>query len=179
MRRDDNETKADQKFAGLPALEKLIREHQAMVYSLSYHFLHDAGEAEELAQEVFLKLSRHGSPFQTPQHLVFWLRKVTSNLCIDWIRRRKSRHHVSLEDLTEFEISDREDDPFQSRRLQSLIMALPERQRLIITLRFQEDLEPGEIAEILDMPLNTVKSQLQRALAKLREKLQILEKTAV
>ncbi len=179
MRRDDNETKADQKVAGLLALEKLIREHQAMVYSLAYHFLHDTGEAEELAQEVFLKLSRHGSQFQTPQHLVFWLRKVTSNLCIDWMRRRKSGHHVSLEDLAEFEISDREDDPFQSRRLQRLISTLPEKQRLIITLRFQEDLEPSEIAEILEIPLNTVKSQLQRAIAILREKLQVLEKTAV
>ena len=179
MRRDENETKGDQKVAGLLVLEKLIREHQAMVYSLSYHFLHDTGEAEELAQEVFLKLSRHGIQFQTPQHLVFWLRKVTSNLCIDWMRRRKSGHHVSLEDLAEFESSDREDDPFQSRRLQRLVSSLPEKQRLIITLRFQEDLEPSEIAEILDMPLNTVKSQLQRAIAILREKLQVLEKTAV
>jgi RNA polymerase sigma-70 factor, ECF subfamily len=179
MRRDDNETKGDQEVAGLLTLEKLIREHQAMVYSLAYHFLHDTGEAEELAQEVFLKLSRHGSQFQTPQHLVFWLRKVASNLCIDWMRRRKSVHHVSLEDLAEFEISDREDDPFKSRRLQRLISTLPEKQRLIITLRFQEDLEPSEIAEILEIPLNTVKSQLQRAIAILREKLQVLEKTAV
>lgn len=179
MRQDGNETKGDQKAAGLLALEKLIREHQAMVYSLAYHFLHDTGEAEELAQEVFLKLSRHWSQFQSPQHLVFWLRKVTSNLCIDWIRRRKSGHHASLEDLTKFEISDREDDLFQSRRLQRLIATLPEKQRLIITLRFQEDLEPSEIAEILEMPVNTVKSQLQRAIAILREKLQVLEKTAV
>ena len=179
MRQDDNRTEADQKVAGLLAFEKLIREHQAMVYSLAYHFLHDTGEAEELAQEVFLKLSRNGSQFQTSQHLVFWLRKVTSNLCIDWIRRRQPGHHVSLEDLTELENSDREDDPFQSRRLQRLISTLPEKQRLIITLRFQEDLEPGEIAEILEMPLNTVKSLLQRAIALLREKLQVLEKTAI
>ncbi len=179
MHRDDNETKADQKVAGLLALEKLIRENQAMVYSLAYHFLNDTGEAEELAQEVFLKLSRHGAPFQSPQHLVFWLRKVTSNLCIDWIRRRKSGHLVNLEDLAQIEISDREDDPFQSKRLQRLIATLPEKQRLIITLRFQEDLEPKEIADILEMPVNTVKSQLQRAIAILREKLQVLEKAAV
>jgi RNA polymerase sigma-70 factor (ECF subfamily) len=179
MRQDKDETKEDQEVAGLLALEKMIREHQAMVYSLAYHFLHDTGEAEELTQDVFLKLSRNGCQFQSPQHLVFWLRKVTSNLCIDWIRRRKSGPYVNLEDMARIEISDGEDDLFQSRRLQRLITTLPEKQRLIITLRFQEDLEPREIAEILEVPVNTVKSQLQRAIAILREKLQVLEKTAV
>jgi len=179
MRRDGNDRKVDLKDDGLLSLEELIKEHQSMVYSLAFHFLHDTGEAEELAQEVFLKLSRYASQFQSSRHLVFWLRKVTSNLCIDWIRRRKSGHQVDLEDLAKIELSDREDDFLQSRRLQRLFAALPERQRLMITLRFQEDLEPKEIAEILGMPVNTVKSQLQRAIALLRDKFQVLEKTAV
>jgi RNA polymerase sigma-70 factor (ECF subfamily) len=169
---------ADQQVGEVLSLEKIVKEHQSMVYSLAFHFLHDSGEAEDLAQEVFLRLSRHLSQIESSRHLIFWLRKVTSNLCIDWMRHRKSAHQMNMEDLENIEASDRDDDFLQILRLQRLVAALPEKQRLIITLRFQEDLEPKEIAEILDMPVNTVKSQLQRGIALLRDKFQVLEKTA-
>jgi RNA polymerase sigma-70 factor, ECF subfamily len=55
--------------------------------------------------------------------------------------------------------------------LRRIVATLPERPRLVVTLRYQEDLDPAEIAEILDMPLNTVKSHLRRSLAILREKM--------
>jgi len=179
MKREDRMSGADQQDGQLFSLEKIVKEHQSMVYSLAFHFLHDSGEAEELAQEVFLKLSGCLSQIESSQHLVFWLRKVTSNLCIDWTRRRKSSRQVAIDDLENIEISDREADFLQSRRLQRLVASLPEKQRLMITLRYQEDLEPKEIAEILEMPVNTVKSQLQRAIALLRDKFQVLEKTVV
>jgi DNA-directed RNA polymerase specialized sigma24 family protein len=70
-------------------------------------------------------------------------------------------------------------DPVLASKLRRLVAALPEKPRMIVTLRFQEDLEPSEIAEILEMPVNTVKSHLYRALDLLHEKLNALEKLPV
>ena len=53
------------------AFAEIVRQHQAMVFSLAYHFLHDRGVAEELAQEVFLELHRHFGTIESPRHLVF------------------------------------------------------------------------------------------------------------
>jgi RNA polymerase sigma-70 factor (ECF subfamily) len=66
---------------------------------------------------------------------------------------------------------DRRADPLLDRRLKQLIEELPELQRAIVTLRYQEDLDPSEICRIVNMPVNTVKSHLHRALQALRRKL--------
>jgi RNA polymerase sigma-70 factor, ECF subfamily len=77
----------------------LVREHQAMVFSLAYHFLGERAAAEELAQDVFLRLFRHLGKLQSPEHVVFWLRRVTANRCIDEARRRQRRPEVELEEM--------------------------------------------------------------------------------
>jgi RNA polymerase sigma-70 factor (ECF subfamily) len=153
-------------FAGI------VRQHQAMVFSIAYHFLHDRSLAEELAQEVFLQLHQHLAGFQSMAHLTFWLRRVTSHRCIDQARRRKLRPQVSLEEAPEPATMPAPGDPLLSRALQRLVASLPEKPRMVVILRYQEDLDPSEIAEALDMPVRTVKSHLQRSLALLREKLQ-------
>jgi len=156
------------------AFADIVREHQAMIFSLAHHFLHDRALAEELAQEVFLELYQNFAAIQSPVHLKFWLRKVTSHRCIDLARRHQTRPQVSLDalpEIEELEDSPPLSDPMLSRRLEQLVSALPETPRLIVILRYQEDLEPMEIAEVLEMPVNTVKSHLRRSLALLREKL--------
>ena len=62
-------------------------------------------------------------------------------------------------------------DVLASRRLREMVAALPERQRLMVTLRYQEDLDPAEISRIVGMPVNTIKSHLHRALLALRKKM--------
>ncbi|HZS08288.1 MAG TPA: sigma-70 family RNA polymerase sigma factor [Blastocatellia bacterium] len=156
---------------------EIVREHQSMVLSLAYHFLHDHGLAEELAQEVFLSLYQNLASIKSPEHLKFWLRKVTSHRCIDYIRRQKFGLHLqmSIDDVPEiidaFRVPDDLPDPMLSQKLRRYVAALPEKQRIVVVLRYQEDLDPTEIAEVLEMPVNTVKSYLQRSLVTLREKL--------
>jgi RNA polymerase sigma-70 factor (ECF subfamily) len=144
-----------------------------MVFSVAYHFLQDRWAAEELAQEVFLELYRHWDEIQSREHRVFWLRKVASRRCIDHVRRRKFRAHVSLEDTPEPFTFMPATDPLLKRYIEQLIARLKEVPRLIVILRFQEGLEPSEIADVLDMPVATVKSHLQRSLAVLRKKLSL------
>lgn len=152
------------------AFAELVERHEAMVYSLAYHFFHDRSRAEEVAQDVFLQLYRNLGTIETESHLLFWLRQVTTRRCIDQIRRSKMKV-VSLEDV-ELRVADRAADPFLDRRLKKLVHELPETQRAIVTLRYQEDLDPSEICRIINMPVNTVKSHLHRALQALRRKLE-------
>ncbi len=147
----------------------LVRRHQAMVFSIALHFLADHGAAEELAQDVFVQLHKSLASLESDTHITFWLRKVTAHRCIDRKRRRKPQQ-VSLEDAPEPSVSAHSSDPFIERRLRQVVASLPEKPRLVVILRYQEDMRLEDIAEVLSMPLGTVKSHLQRSLAMLREK---------
>jgi RNA polymerase sigma-70 factor (ECF subfamily) len=153
------------------AFAEIVREHQAMVYGLAVHFLRDRALAEEVSQEVFLELYRNLGSIRSPQHLTFWLRKVASNRCVDQTRRRAVRPQVGLDDVPEIASEEVRADPMLSETLRKCVGALPETPRMVLVLRYQEDLDPSEIAAVLDMPVNTVKSHLQRSLALLRAKL--------
>ncbi len=169
------ETQLPNAVAGLArgeasAFEWIVRRYQGMVFSLAYHFSHDRALAEDLAQEVFLDLYRNARSIQSPAHLEFWLRRVTVHRTIDHARRNRIQFS-NLEDEPEPRAADRETDPLMSGKLRQLVATLPARRRMVVLLRFQEELELHEIAEIMEMPINTVKSYLQRSLAFLREKL--------
>jgi RNA polymerase sigma-70 factor (ECF subfamily) len=148
----------------------LVRREQSMVFSIALHFLRDREAAEEVAQDVFLQLHRTLGSLQSPAHVTNWLRRVTGHRCIDYSRRHK-RPPVSLDDVPELRSDGPRRDPILSRRLQALVATLPEKARLVVILRYQEDLTPTEIADALEMPLATVKSHLQRSLAALRERI--------
>jgi RNA polymerase sigma-70 factor, ECF subfamily len=149
------------------AFAALIREHESMVYSVAWHFFRDRDRAEEVAQEVFLQLYKTIAGIDSPAHLVFWLRRVTSNRCIDESRRRRIQA-VALADVPEPACRRSESDPILDRRLGRLMLQLPAEQRMVITMRYQEGLEPAEIGGVVGMPVNTVKSHLRRGLARLR-----------
>jgi RNA polymerase sigma-70 factor (ECF subfamily) len=152
------------------AFAELVARHDGMVFSIALHFFDDRTRAEEIAQDVFLQLYRSLGEIESDAHLLFWLRQVTSRRCIDGVRRARMRL-VSFEDVGEVAAKTHAADPLLDRRLQTLIAGLPEHQRMIVTLRYQEDLDPSEICGIVGMPVNTVKSHLHRALQSLRRKL--------
>jgi RNA polymerase sigma-70 factor (ECF subfamily) len=150
------------------AFAELVRSHQDMVFSIAWHFFHDRDHAEEIAQDVFLRLYRALGEIGSAAHLLFWLRKVTANRCIDE-KRRVRMHAVSIDEIPEVAgYTTPGGDPLLGRRLRALLLRLPPPQRLAITLRYQEQLEPMEICTVLGLPLNTVKSHLQRGLTALR-----------
>jgi len=167
QRADDTLSRA--KNGDQMAFADLMREHQAMVFSLAQYFLRDRATAEDLAQEVFIHLYQNLSSIESPAHLKYWLRKVTGHRCIDHARKHKMRT-VSIDEAPEPVASFEFGDSLMTATLRRIVATLPEKPRLVVTLRYQEDLDPTEIAEILDMPLNTVKSHLRRSLAILREK---------
>ena len=153
------------------AFAALVREHQAMVFGMACNFLHSRAQAEELAQDVFLALHQNLSRVESARHLLFWLRRVTSNRCIDAVRNAHRRREIPMDALGEFEVAPRFGDPLLGELLQSLVSELTPDARMVVTLRFQEDLDVSEIAAVVDMPVNTVKSHLRRSMEALRRKL--------
>ena len=150
---------------------QLVGRHQAMVFSIALAHLRNRAIAEEVAQEVFLELFRRLATLESDGHVTNWLRRVTAHRLIDQAREWKRKPQAPLESVAEPAAPSRAGDLLLNDTLQQLVAALPEHARMIVILRFQEELELAEIAEIMDLPLGTVKSRLQRALALLRDKL--------
>jgi len=150
------------------AFAELVRQHQALVFSLARHILGQAEEAEEVAQEVFCKLYQHGAEINSEQHLVFWLRQVATRQAVDRWRRQRLRPRLGLEQVPEPAVAPSEPDPWRQERLRRAVAALPLEQRVAIVLRYQEELEPREIARLLGVSVHTIKSRLQRGLQALR-----------
>ena len=153
------------------AFEEIVRAHQSMVFSVACHFLRDPGRAEEIAQEAFLRLYQNLDRIESQAHLVQWLRKVTWRCAIDELRRAGRGKETPLEEVAEPAAEHHATDLLLEGRLQKLVASLPPRARMMVILRYQEDLDLAEIAEIMAVPLNTVKSGLSRAVGVLRQKL--------
>lgn len=155
---------SESEFAGL------VRQHQSMVFGIALNYLHDRESAEEVAQDVFLQLYRQRDRLESPGHVTAWLRRVACHRSIDYARSHRLEPRTSIEDVGEPASVSAPDDPMLREKLRKLILSLPEKARMVMILRYQEDLDPEEIARELAMPVRTVKSHLQRSLAILREK---------
>lgn len=150
-----------------------IERHQARVYSIAFRILGDSGAAEEVAQDVFLDLHRNLSRLAGEQHLIAWLRRVTCHRATDTLRRRSARggSAVTEEWNDDYSLSNTPRTPTPLiNDVERLLLTLPAAQRTVLILRYQEDMEPEDIAIELAMPLATVRSHLQRAIKLLRSK---------
>jgi len=132
------------------AFEQLVKRYQKSIYNLAYRMTDSREDAEDLAQETFLRAYAKLETFQVGRRFSPWLYRIASNLCINWKKRQK-RREVSLDSLCENKkehllFSNTSVDPlFQIERnqlqtlLQEEILALPVRYRLVFTLRYLED----------------------------------------
>ena len=160
------------------AFGRLVTQHQARIFSLALRLTGRRDEAEELAQDAFLQLHANLARIDSPAHLRHWLCRTVTHRSIDRLRRRVRKPlYVAAESAGEYAgaaagegaIETDAYDPVLRRRLLQLLLQLPEMARAVIVLRFQEDLDPVDIAATLDMPINTVKSHLRRSLDWLRQ----------
>jgi len=174
--------------AGVPqALAALVRAHQRSVYSLALRMLGTRDLAEDLTQEVFMEMTDNLTSMQSSEHLTFWLRRVTTHRAIDQLRRRARIEITSLDEETQHSggqgtggpaISAAEKlDPVWHRHLRLLLAELTPDARAVVLLRYQEDLDPMEIAHTLGMSINTVKSHLKRSLEFMRRRLNVAADT--
>lgn len=174
------------------SFEVLLQRHQRPIYTFVLRFVGNAAVAEELTQEAFLRVVKNAASYEKQAKFTTWLYTMARNLCVDALRRQKHRKAQSLDAPSSEEgdsLLERTADgalPVDRRvmgrelggRLQKAIAALPEDQREIFLMREAANLQFKEIAAIVGVPENTVKSRMRYALEKLREALLDYEEMA-
>lgn len=167
-------------LAGDPgAFAELVIRYTKSLYNIAYRFTNDAGEAENLTQETFLRAWHVLPRLALDKPLKPYLVKITVNLCHDWAERKNIANEVPLEPDTETDLPDRDADPLLAvsatelrERVRVKLELLPPLYRTVIALRYTEDMSYEEMATALDLPLNTVRTHLHRAKTRLRELLE-------
>jgi RNA polymerase sigma-70 factor (ECF subfamily) len=150
------------------AFRQLVERYQGAVYNLAYRMLGSPDEAEDAAQEIFIRLYRQLARYDTARKFSTWTLAIATNYCIDQLRRRRMQL-VPLENVIPWARA-REAGP-EARALdreahdemQVLLRRLPEKYRAVLILRYWQELSCAEIANVLAVPEGTVKTQLHRA----------------
>ncbi len=152
--------------------KKTALKYKDLVYSQAYYFTNNREDAEDITQEVLMKLWRHIEKIER-SYVKAWLLRVTRNLCIDYSRRKKehSLEYQSMESDGEqlSELIDPKTNPEMDavnkdslETVLKMVNQLPEKMRSIIIMRDIQDLSYNLIAEAMDLPINSVKVYLHR-----------------
>mgnify|MGYP001175535313 FL=1 len=165
------------------AFTDLVNDHQRAVYNLTYRMLGDASEAEDAAQETFIRAYHHLASFDSFRSFKTWLLSIASHYCIDLIRKRRLSW-LALDDLLPGQLlavhdsPDVEDQLIKHESIESvhhLLERLKPDERAIIILRYWNDLSYEEIAETLNTNVGVIKSRLFRARQGLAARMRIHE----
>ena len=165
------------------AFELLVELHQSAVIGTVAKMLGGASEAEDIAQQVFIRIWKSAKRYQPQAKFTTWMFTITRNLVFNETRRRKRKPTVSVEEREEESHQQVEDvhsttpdqDVLHSeleRAVDDAIQALPDKQRLAVVLRRYEEMPYDEIGRVLSMSVPAVKSLLFRARTQLKESLE-------
>ncbi len=176
MKKDDSDLVKKAKEGDGKAFDELTNLYKDAVFSVVYRMVRDRYKAEDLTQEAFIKAFNSITSFNEEYAFSTWLFKIATNNCIDYFRKRKlqtysmdqtirykddeiHQEYADNEPIADSIIIARE----KSKIIRNAIEQLPEKYRTAIVLRHQEEKSYEEIAEILDIPLGTVKARIFRA----------------
>ncbi|MCK4495146.1 MAG: RNA polymerase sigma factor [Candidatus Aminicenantes bacterium] len=167
------------------AFQRLVERYKKKIYFLAYDILGDHHEAEDISQEVFIKVFRSLRNFRRDAKMSSWIYQITANTCIDALRKKKSKPQVNLEYFNHVSLQDnlagggtRVQNPelsaeasIMQHKIQNALHKVTPKERTVFVMRHYNDLKIKEIAETLQVSSGTVKSLLFRALKKLRKEL--------
>lgn len=155
------------------AFGALVEQYRDNVYRLAYRMCGNAYDADEAAQEAFVAAWRALPNFRGDAKFSTWLYRLTTNAAIDVMRREK--RHQTVGDGEKMELADDADSPQetverteQQEAVQKALATLSEEYREVLLLRYMEELDYAEIADVLQLPSGTVKSRINRAKAALK-----------
>jgi RNA polymerase sigma-70 factor (ECF subfamily) len=156
----------------------LVDNYKGAVMSVIYRFTGDRNESEDVAQETFVKAFKYLGSFDTNKTFSTWLLKIATNCSYDHISKMRKRAFESIdqknEDQKEFEVKSDETTPEEKMiafdeniQLQSALMKLPDQYREILVLRYVQELSYNEIADVMEIPMSSVKVNIHRAKTRL------------
>lgn len=161
----------------LKALGILFQQHQQLVYRTALAVVRDERAAEDILQECFVRLFTYATSIDTARPLKPWLYRVTVNLAYDWSSKRVAQ---PLDDILDwisnlagaFPAPDHKAEEEETLKMvREVVAELPPLHRAVVVLFYMESLSIDEVAQVLDLPVGTVKSRLHYARGRLREML--------
>lgn len=183
MEKEDKQLIAEFLDGSDEAFEELVNRHLQSIYNFLYQFTQDRDSLDDLTQETFIKVWKNIRKFDPEKNFRTWLFAIAKNTAYDFLKKKKtipfsffenSEGDSPLENISEEnplpdEILQRQD---LEKELDQKLQELPDNYRIILLMRYKDDFSLQEIAEILNLSYNTVKSQHARALANLKKILQ-------
>ncbi|MBB6218694.1 RNA polymerase sigma-70 factor (ECF subfamily) [Anaerosolibacter carboniphilus] len=158
---------------------QLIDRYKDKIFALVYRYTNDYGEAQDIAQEVFIKIYKQMHTFRFQSKVSTWLYRVATNSCIDWSRKRKTKQDTTYL-INEELVMDQERGPEQlmilneqREAVRDVINRLPENYKLLIIMYHFQNMRYKEISEVLDMPMKTIETGLYRARAMIKKQMEI------
>ena len=166
------------------AFMELYKTYEKYLYSLCFSYVQNSQDSLDLVQEIYIKIFNNINKFDTNKSFRSWIRKIAVNTCLNFKRTIKNNTismNAYINDDEEIALCDTissDEDVLQDvictenkMLIKKYIKEIPEEYRIIIILRYYEDLSYNEISEIINVPIGTVKTKIYRAKALLRKKL--------
>ncbi len=170
----------------LSAFEELVAKHQRLVLNTIFRYIGNQAEAEDLSQEVFIRVFKFAKRYRPQAKFTTWLYRIITNICLNYHRQKKRKPSVSLDSPVFIEgeelprqislPSDTQPDVILERQekdsvIREAIDSLPEKQKMAVILQRFEGLSYGEISKIMGCSVSAIESLLFRAKQALKEKL--------
>ncbi|MEN8905857.1 MAG: sigma-70 family RNA polymerase sigma factor [Clostridiales bacterium] len=173
------------KKGDIEAFEILVQSHQKRIYNIALRLLGNREDAMDLAQEALIKMYKSISKFKEESSLSTWIYRITTNVCLDHLRKYKNKKEISIDEKLELDegevniqIEDNSSRPDKilernetKRIINQAIVSLSPDQRIVIVLKDIQGFSYEEISEYIKVPIGTVKSRLNRARLSLKEML--------
>jgi RNA polymerase sigma-70 factor, ECF subfamily len=182
MEREDNEIVSDYLAGNDAAFSELVKKYLKSVYNFLYQLTSDHSSLDDLTQETFVKAWKNIKKFDPERSFKTWIFTIAKNTAYDYFKKKKTiplsnfidvegnnkLENISEDEILPLEILEKAD---AAKEIEAGLAKISSQYRLILTMCYKDDLALQEIAEVLNLPYNTVKSQHQRALAAIKKQL--------
>lgn len=160
------------------AFERLLDQYQRQVYWLIRRIVLSHEDADDILQDTFIKIYENISSFRGESSLYSWIYRIATNKALDFLRKKAQKKHISIEELQLENSLALEQDPLYhgdalSLQLQKAVAQLPEKQRIIFTMKYFQEMKYSEIAIILHTSEGALKASYHHAVQKIKKMLEI------
>lgn len=150
----------------------LLKKYQQKVYWHIRRMVLNHDDADDLLQDVFIKVWKNLSNFRQDAQLYTWLYRIASNECITFLNKKKAKNNVSLDELPEQMTNNLNEENYFSgnaiqKKLQKALLILPEKQKLVFNMKYYDDLKFQEISDILGTSVGALKASYHLAVKKI------------
>ncbi len=156
------------------AFNQLVRKYQEKIYWITRKMVVDHDDANDLTQNVFIKVWGNLDKFKGTSQLYTWIYRIATNECLTFLKKKRRRFFVSVADV-ENELSNKIDTSHNidgdeiALKLEKAILTLPDKQRLVFNMKYFEELKYQQISEITDTSVGSLKASYHHAVKKIEE----------